>query len=234
MDPVTFRAQFPVLERLAYLNAGTCGPLPAPAIAVATKILEECARSGRGAMYYEQSKALATQRRAAYGSLINAQPTDIALTTSTSDGLVRVLAGLDLQPGDEVLTSTDEHPGLYGPLSAARAQRAISVRSVPFAALADSVTRETRLVATSHVNWIDGRTAPDFSGFDVPVLLDGAQGVGAVAVDVTTALRAGRHRPAVGRAGVDRAPTRGRPHVYQPRGRERGPRRRAGGRRGAP
>ncbi len=186
MDPVKFRAQFPVFERLAYLNAGTCGPLPAPAVAVAAKVLEECARSGRGAMYYEQSQALATQRRAAYGALINAQPIDIALTTSTSDGLVRVIAGLDLQPGDEVLTSTDEHPGLYGPLSAARVQRDISVRVVAFEALADSVTPATRLVATSHVNWIDGRMAPDLSGLDVPVLLDGAQGVGAVPVDVTT------------------------------------------------
>jgi selenocysteine lyase/cysteine desulfurase len=186
MDPVKFRAQFPVFERLAYLNAGTCGPLPAPAVAVAAKVLEECARSGRGTMYYEQSKALAAQRRAAYGALINAQPIDVALTTSTSDGVVRVIAGLGLQPGDEVLTSTDEHPGVYGPLSAARAQRGITVRAVAFEALADSVTPATKLVACSHVSWIDGRLAPDFSGLDVPVLLDGAQGVGAVAVDVTT------------------------------------------------
>src|ERR1700748_3125912 len=27
-DPATFRAQFPVMERLSYLNAGTEGPIP--------------------------------------------------------------------------------------------------------------------------------------------------------------------------------------------------------------
>jgi selenocysteine lyase/cysteine desulfurase len=184
MDAVKFREQFPVCAQVAYLNAGTCGPLPGPAVGVATRVLEESARSGRAAMYYEQTKALATQRRAAYGALLNAAPEDIALTTSTSEGIVRVLTGLDLQPGDEILTSDDEHPGLLGPLSAARAQRAIAVRTVPFDRLAEEVSPATRLVACSHVNWITGQVAPDLSGLDVPVLLDGAQGAGAIAVDV--------------------------------------------------
>jgi L-cysteine/cystine lyase len=55
---------------------------------------------------------------------------------------------------------------------------------VPFGQLADAVSPATRLVACSHVSWVNGRLAPDFAGLDVPVLLDGAQGVGAVPVDV--------------------------------------------------
>ena len=184
MDAPKFREQFPVLERLAYLNAGTCGPLPAPAVGVATRVLDEATRSGRGAMYYDQTRALATQRRAAYAALLNAQPEDIALTTSTSEGIVRVLTGLDLQPGDEIVTSDEEHPGLYGPLMAARTQRGVTVREVPFSELANAVAPQTRLVACSHVSWVNGRYAPDLSGLDIPVLLDGAQGVGAVPVDV--------------------------------------------------
>jgi L-cysteine/cystine lyase len=184
VDPVTFREQFPVCERLAYLNAGTCGPLPEAAVKVQARVLEECMRSGRARVYYEQTKALATQRRAAYAALLNAEPDDVALTTGTSEGIVRVLTGLDLQPGDEVLTSDEEHPGLLGPLGAARAQRGIAVRAVPFGDLADAVTPATRLVACSHVSWINGRVAPDMSSLDVPVLLDGAQGAGAIPVDV--------------------------------------------------
>ena len=184
MDAAKLRAQFPVFERLAYLNAGTCGPLPAPAVGVTGQVLEESARSGRGAMYFGQMIALATQRRAAYATLLNAEADDVALTTSTSEGIVRVLAGLELGPGDEVLTSDEEHPGLLGPLTAARAQRAITVRAVPFTEIANEVSPATRLVACSHVSWINGRLAPDLSGVDVPVLLDGAQGIGAVPVDV--------------------------------------------------
>lgn len=184
MDHVKFRAQFPVLEQLAYLNAGTCGPLPGPAVGVATRVLEESARSGRGAMYFEQMRALATQRRAAYGALLNAQPEDVALTTCTSEGIVRVLTGLQLEPGDEILTTDEEHPGLLGPLAAARRQRGITVRTVPFAQIAGAVSPATRLVACSHVSWINGRVAPDMTALDVPILLDGAQGAGAIAVDV--------------------------------------------------
>ncbi|MEY2515897.1 MAG: L-cysteine/cystine lyase [bacterium] len=185
MDPIKLREQFPVLEHTAYLNAGTCGPLPGPAVGVAGKVLEEAARAGRGTMYFEQMIALATQRRAAYAALLNAEADDVALTTSTSEGIVRVLAGLELSAGDEVLTSDEEHPGLLGPLAAARDQRGITVRAVPFAQIAGAVSPATRLVACSHVSWINGMIVPDLSAVEAPVLLDGAQGVGAIPTDVT-------------------------------------------------
>ena len=183
MDAEKLRAQFPVCAQFAYLNSGTCGPLPAPAVGVAGQVLEECARSGRGNMYFEQMIALMTQRRAAYAALLSAEADDIALTTSTSEGIVRVLAGLELGPGDEILTSDEEHPGLLGPLTAAQAQRGVSVRAVPFAEIAGEVSPATRLVACSHVSWINGQIVPDLTGVDVPVLLDGAQGIGAVQTD---------------------------------------------------
>jgi len=124
--------------------------------------------------------ALATQRRATYAALLNAEPADVALTTSTSEGIVRVLAGLELARGDEVLTTGEEHAGLLGPLSAARAQRGISVREVPFGEIAGEVSPATRLVACSHVSWVSGRLVRDLHALDVPVLI----GVGAVPVDV--------------------------------------------------
>ena len=40
----------------------------------------------------------------------------MALTASTTDGCNIVLAGLGLERGDEVITTTDEHFGLLGPL----------------------------------------------------------------------------------------------------------------------
>jgi selenocysteine lyase/cysteine desulfurase len=90
---------------------------------------------------------------------------------------------MDLGPGDEIVTSDNEHPGLLGPLIAAR-HRGATVRPVPFMELADAVGATTTLVAASHVNWITGEIAPDLSGVNVPVILDGAQGAGAIGVDV--------------------------------------------------
>ena len=40
---------------------------------------------------------------------------------------------MDIGPGDEIVTSDEEHPGLIGPLIAAR-ERGAEIRAVPFAA----------------------------------------------------------------------------------------------------
>ncbi len=58
---------------------------------------------------------------------------------------------------------------------------------VPLGGLAEAAGPNTALVACSHVNWMNGELAPAaLSELDCPVLLDGAQGVGAIDVDVAT------------------------------------------------
>src|SRR4051794_27377665 len=183
MDPAALRAQFPVLREKAYLNAGTCGPLPEAAVQAAFVAWRAAADDGRTTSRWERLLELRPQVRAAYAARLRARPQDVALTTSTSDGVSRVMAGLGLGAGDEIVTSDTEHPALYGPLIAAR-RKGATVRAVPLAAVRDAVGPATKLVACQHVDWTNGSLAPDFSGLDVPVLLDGAQGVGAIDVDV--------------------------------------------------
>src|SRR5215218_2739391 len=184
MDVHALRAQFPVLEAgIAYLNSGTDGPLAAAAVAAAREALEDQECGGRVSAHFERRFALQDRLRAAYAALVHAPAEEIALTTSTSDGLGRVIAGLDLGPDDEILTSDEEHPGLLGPLLAAR-RRGVSVRAVPFAHVAEAVTEATTLVALSHVSWVGGQVAPaGLADLDVPVILDGAQGAAAIHVD---------------------------------------------------
>ena len=74
--------------------------------------------------------ALQADLRAGYARLLNAESDDVAVTTGTSFGLGCVLAGMDLGPGDEIVTSDHEHPGLLGPLIAAR-HRGATVRRGP-------------------------------------------------------------------------------------------------------
>jgi selenocysteine lyase/cysteine desulfurase len=179
------RDQFPVLRTLAYLNAGTDGPLPTSAAQASARELERELGDGRAMAHFERRAELSAELRSAYATALGADPTDVALTTCTSEGMAQVVAGLDLAPGDEILTSDEEHPGLLGALSAARELRRVEVREAPLAELADAVGPRTRLVACSHVGWVSGSLAPaELGELDVPVLLDGAQGVGAVPVDV--------------------------------------------------
>jgi L-cysteine/cystine lyase len=187
MDIAFLREQFPVFERLAYLNAGTCGPVPAAALRAAADVGLAAAERGRAGEHFDLLADLRERLRAAYAALLGAEPRDVAIATCASEGMARVVGGLGLRSGDEVLTAPDEHPGLLGPLAAARRALGIEVRTVPLRDIADAVGPRTRLVACSHVSWITGEPAPAALarlGDDVPVLFDGAQGVGAIPVDV--------------------------------------------------
>lgn len=184
MDVAAFRSRFPVLAERAYLNAGTCGPLPQAARDAQVATIDRFTDEGRGSgAYFEAWGEARSAIRERYASVLGAQPGEVALTTGTSEGLVRVLTGLDLQPGDEILTAEHEHPGLLGPLSAARRLLGVTVREVRLQSIADAAGPHTRLIACSHVAWTTGELAPPVPE-GIPVLLDGAQGVGAVPVDV--------------------------------------------------
>ncbi|HYM54080.1 MAG TPA: aminotransferase class V-fold PLP-dependent enzyme [Solirubrobacteraceae bacterium] len=185
MNPPALRAQFPVLGRVAYLNAGTDGPLPAQAAAAAAAELDRELRDGRTMAHFERRTELNDALRAAYSRALGCDAADVALTTCTTEGIAQTIDGLELGPGDEILTSDEEHPGLLGALGAARELRGVAIREVPLGEIADAVGPRTRLLACSHVGWMSGSVAPaELSELDVPVLLDGAQGVGAVPVDV--------------------------------------------------
>src|SRR3954470_9873959 len=184
MDAAAFRAEFPVLDTTAYLNAGTDGPLPRTAIESARAQLQAELTEGRATPHFLRRFELMDELRHGYSRVLGCDVADVALTTSTSEGLGAMLAGMDLGPGDEIVSSDQEHPGMLGPLKAAR-DRGVDVRLVPFAELANAVGATTTLVACSHVGWISGEVAPaELAEVGVPVILDGAQGAGAIALDV--------------------------------------------------
>jgi L-cysteine/cystine lyase len=186
-EPEAFRAQFPVFEHVSYLNAGTEGPVPSAAADAARRRIEFEARHGRsGKPFFEGLMEMAQSLRSAYAGLLGCGPEDVALTGSTTDGVNTVLAGLDLRAGDEILTTDEEHPGLLAPLGQARRRSGVRLRVVPFERVADAVSADTRLVACSHVSWVSGRVvdAAALKESGTSVLLDAAQAIGAIPVDV--------------------------------------------------
>ena len=188
------RAEFPVFERLAYLNAGTNGPLSrAMHEAVAEQERADVETGRGGAAYFERALELRDEVRVKLAAAVGVEPALLSLATSTTNGCNIVLSGLQLQPSDEVLTTDGEHFGLLGALAASPAQvRVEAVRELPpkesLPVLLDALTPETKLIALSHVCWITGNRFPveelrRESG--LPVLVDGAQSAGAIPVDAT-------------------------------------------------
>jgi L-cysteine/cystine lyase len=193
---VTFdeaRALFPVLERFAYLNAGTLGLLSRPTLAAMEERLRFDQEQGRGGQgWFISVLELRARVREQIAALIGSSGGQVALTSSTTDGCNIVLSGLELGPDDEVVTTDSEHPGLLLPLHVAGVRvRVAEVAARPTAdalqAILSCITPRTKLLALSHILWTTGQLMPVHelkreSG--LPVLVDGAQSVGAIPVDV--------------------------------------------------
>jgi L-cysteine/cystine lyase len=196
---VTFeeaRAQFPVLERLAYLNAGSMGPLAratGEAMAGGLRFDVEEGRAGRA--YFERMLELREGVRGRLAELLAVPPERMALGSSTSSGCNVVLGGLELGPDDEIVTTDAEHPGLLLPLAVSGARVVVApvttrpAREAVEAILA-AVGPRTRLIALSHVLWTTGQIIPVDEvkeATKLPLLVDGAQSVGSIPVEAGAA-----------------------------------------------
>ncbi len=197
IDVARVRADLPAVQARTYLNAGTFGPLPEPVRAAMVDYLDRQTRDGRiGSAAFAEWDALLGDGHAAIADALGVPTDEVALTRSTTEGLDLVLFGKSWQPGDEVVTTTSEHPGLTVPLEILARRHGVTVRVVdvehpadPVAAIEAALRPRTRLVALSHVLWTTGdelplaRIAALVHAAGAELLVDGAQGTGCVPVD---------------------------------------------------
>ena len=194
----TIRSGMPSARRAVYLNAGTWGPLPTRAADAKRARVDSVETRGRiGSAGYAEFQEIRDAARAAFAESVSSDPERIALTHSTSGGMNLVLGGMAFAPGDEVVTTDNEHQGLLEPLAALGAplrRRGQGGRGAAGAPIRSRRSRaligpRTKLVALSHVLWANGRVLPMRAICDAahavgaPVLADGAQGAGAIDVD---------------------------------------------------
>lgn len=196
LDIEAVRQAFPILQDVVYLNVGTYGLMPEPALAAYLAALAEFERSGVASTGNVGGRAEETRQRIA--ALLGATPDEIGFTRNATDGINLVLAGLDWLVDDEVITTDEEHEAMIHPLLYLQRRRGIRVRRVPVSAdpdamlahLAETVSDRTRLVAMSHVTCETGTRLPVraiahwAAERGIRTLFDGAQAVGAFAVDV--------------------------------------------------
>ncbi len=179
----TIRAELPVTRRYLYFNAGTNGPLPTRShdalVASSARDLSE----GRiGSAAFTRLLQNLGDARIALASVLQCDPTEIALTHNTTEGMNIALMGLRWQPGDEVVTSVAEHPGGLYPVYLLHQRYGVTIRMTqialpgrdPLEELRSVLSPRTRAVVLSHVSWATGMTLP------VRELADLAHSVGAL------------------------------------------------------
>jgi selenocysteine lyase/cysteine desulfurase len=189
---------FPALANndFAYLNTGSSGPPPYHVIEAARKADDLCSGpvylEGVG-LFYRQAE-YASQAREAAARAIGATPDDVALTQNTTHGMNLGVASINWQEDDEAISVITEHPGCLAPLHNLRRRYGVRIRLVEPPVTPEKIdallTPRTRLLALSHVDWTNGEVLPlqEICNLarerGVPTLVDGAQSVGNIEVDV--------------------------------------------------
>ena len=196
------REQLPAVRTTGYFNTGSNGPIPR----VAHEAAEEAARrefdQGRIAPgVYEITRERNRHIAALAAEMFGADADEIALTHSATEGLNAALMGMSWDPGDEIVSTTEEHPGLLLPLSLLSHRYGVVTRYADTGdsaggvveALARQITSRTRVIALSHVLWSTGAVLPLREIADLArdnelmVVVDAAQSAGQVPVDVHAA-----------------------------------------------
>ena len=181
---------FPVRDRLIYLNHAAVAPLCKPAADAMKHLADDCMQFG--SRHYNEWLDAYEGLRVAAARLVNADRSEIALVKNTSEGIATVAMGLDWKPGDRMVAFLEEFPANYYPWKRLEAQGInvtwLSVED-PLDKIADAA-RGAKLLAISFVQFLSGYRAPIQAigeicrANDCIYLVDAIQGLGAFPLDV--------------------------------------------------
>lgn len=190
------RQQFPGTDKWIYFETSARGLMPIGARDAVARYLDDRIYEG-GAQGTMLDKLEGV--RGKFARLIGAAPAEVAIVKNVSEGINAIVTSLAWQRGDNAVLCADiEHPNSIYALYNMRDRHGIEVRTVPatadFAtpieAIAKTIDERTRMVIASSVTYTTGaRSDLDALGKlcrerDIVLLVDGAQSVGALEIDM--------------------------------------------------
>jgi isopenicillin-N epimerase len=197
---MNLKSQFLLRDDIAYLNFGSFGACPRPVFERYQQYQLELEQEpvqfiiGNGMRYLEQS-------RIALGKYINCNADDVVYVTNPSYAVNLVAKNLDLQPGDEVLTTDIEYGACdktwqyYCQQSGANYLRSkVALPVTDRAQLVEDFVRhispKTRLIFISHITSSTALRLPveeicaAAKERGIPIFIDGAHAPGQIPVDL--------------------------------------------------
>ena len=185
---------------LVYLNTGSLGPAPKLVFDKVTAMMKQLeanpAVENWGALGVKMEE---TRGKAA--AFLGAYEDEIVLTRNTTESISIVCSGIDLKAGDEILTTNHEHGGAETGLEFLQNTKGAVIKkmTMPYPAkskkqlldlVKSNITKKTKLILLSHVETITGLRWPIkevsklLKGKDILFIVDGAQALGQLHVDV--------------------------------------------------
>ena len=204
------REDFPILSRevygkpLIYLDNGATTQKPRCVVeSITNEYYSVNANVHRGVHFLsQQATELHEASRETVRRFINARSTNEIIFTRGTTESINLLASSfvesQMQPGDEVIISTMEHHSNIVPWQLQAAKKGISIKVIPMNDKGELLQDEykklfserTKLVCVMHVSNVLGTVNPvkemiaEAHAHNVPVLVDGAQSVPHMKVDV--------------------------------------------------
>jgi len=191
------RAEFPIFERAVYANSCSQGALANRVRAAAEEWLAGWDENGAEWEYWVERNEAA---RASFAALLHAEPDDVAVTTSVSQGVSALVSALELAADrNRIVISEYEFPTV-GQIAHAQELRGAEVVHVtpeadgriPVERFAEAIDERTALVCCTALSFRSGHRH-DVSAIaelghsaGAVVLADSYQAIGALEVDVRT------------------------------------------------
>lgn len=111
MNPAELRSEIPAVQHATYMNTGASGPSPRRVVDAAEEFLERAEYEVHAREdIYEFTFGEYERVRRRLADFLGADPEEVALTESTTDGVTRFAAALEWEPGDVVVRTDLEHP----------------------------------------------------------------------------------------------------------------------------
>jgi L-cysteine/cystine lyase len=163
--------KFPALSNKSYFNYGGQGPLPQAALDAIIGAYQQI--QSQGPFGIKTSKLVIQESnltRQAIASELGVAAGSIALTENVTAGCNIALWGINWQPGDRILVSDCEHPGVIASIKEICRRFQVEIDFCPLLATLNSgdpvevitthLQPQTRLVVLSHVLWNTGQVLP--------------------------------------------------------------------------
>lgn len=154
------------------INLNNGGVHPAPKVVI--EAMKKYMDFANGAPVFNEWQVLRPRKeliRKKLAESFGCSPEEIAIVRNVTEALQNALMGLDLKPGDEVLTTTHDYPSMKNALFQRQKREGVTVKTFPFRyppkslnelaeLFAENITPRTRMILVCHITNLTGQIFP--------------------------------------------------------------------------